>query len=185
MSERSENSLNIAFATTNQTDLDQHFGSCQSLVIYSLTPDSYEQLQCIEFPYCEGHNQQKINDRLAALSDCFAVYCLACGNPVRKQLLAQGTRVVIKSKEQPISELVQQIQSNWPGKIALRQQRQNSRKQDTDYLAQLADSEFRPRSNCGARTTTGWCDARSSTRCRGWRASTTMSSSTFLRRRAF
>ena len=142
MSKQTEEILNIAFATSNQTHLDEHFGSCRQLSIYSLSPNSREHLKTIEFVPREGHNQQKINDRLAALQDCFAVYCLACGNPVRQQLLAQGTRVVIRSEAQLIDNLLSQIQANWPGKIALRQKRQTTRKQNADYLSELADSEW-------------------------------------------
>lgn len=140
----SENNLQLlfAFATSSQTHLDQHFGSCQSLTIYSVTPTGCKRLTSVEFPESEGHNQQKINARLSALKGCFAVYCLACGNPVRQQLLAQGTRVIIQPEGNLISELVQQIQSNWPGEIALRQKRQTSRKQDADYFNHLAESEW-------------------------------------------
>ncbi|WP_372880778.1 NifB/NifX family molybdenum-iron cluster-binding protein [Psychromonas sp.] len=141
----SENNLQlqIAFATSSQTHLDQHFGSCQSLTIYSITPTGCKRLNSVEFPASqEGHNQQKIKARLDALAGCFAVYCLACGNPVRQQLLAQGTRVIIQPAGNLISELVEQIQNNWPGKVALRQQRQSNRKQDVDYFTQLAESEW-------------------------------------------
>jgi nitrogen fixation protein NifX len=142
MNELTNDRLNIAFATDNQTHLNEHFGSCQKFTIYSLSPDSYEHLQTIDFMACEGHNQQKINDRLAALQDCFAVYCLACGNPVRQQLMANGIRVVIHPQPELIENIIPQIQASWPGKIASRQQRQTSRKKDADYFNQLADSEW-------------------------------------------
>ena len=142
MDELTENRLNIAFATNNQTHLNEHFGSCQQLTIYSLSPECGEHLRTIDFMVCEGHNQQKINDRLVALQDCFAVYCLACGNPVRQQLMANGIRVVIHPQAELIEDLVTHIQANWPGKIAQRQQRQTSKKQDADYFANLADSEW-------------------------------------------
>jgi len=138
----SENSLNIAFATSNERDMDQHFGSCQQISIYRLTPDGSEHLNTVAFlPNKAGHNQQKITERLSALSDCFAVYCLACGNPVRNQLLSQGTRVVIRS-EALIEHILPQIQANWPGKIALRQARQLSKKRDADYFSKLAESDW-------------------------------------------
>ena len=134
--------LNIAFATNNQTDLNQHFGSCEQLSIYSLSTDDSKHLKSIDFIAQDGQNQQKINDRLQALQDCFAVYCLACGNPVRQQLMANGVRVVVHPKDEPINDLIAHIQTNWPGKIALRQQQQTNKKEDTDYFANLADSEW-------------------------------------------
>ena len=139
---KQEDSLDIAFASSNENDLDEHFGSCHQLTIYRLSPDSSSYIESIKFTVEQGHNQQKISDRLAALTNCFAVYCLACGNPVRQQLLAQGTRVVIHPNNESIDKLITQIQTNWPGKIALRQTKQRSKKQDTDYFNKLADSEW-------------------------------------------
>jgi len=142
MIEENENVLNIAFASSNERDLDEHFGSCQQLMVYRLSLENKEHIDTIKFAHYEGHNQQKISDRLAVLKDCFAVYCLACGNPVRKQLLEQGTRVVIHSQVELIDKLLSKIQANWPGKIALRQGRQLNKKQDTDYFNKLAESEW-------------------------------------------
>ncbi|MCW8995107.1 MAG: hypothetical protein OQK77_04750 [Psychromonas sp.] len=142
MNKPAENRLNIAFASSNQIHLDEHFGSCRQFIIYSLSPDASERLRTVQFIAREGHNQQKINDRLMALQDCFAVYCLACGNPVRQQLLAQGTRVIIHPQIAEIDSLLPQIQANWPGEVARRQQRQTIKKQDADYFQQLADSEW-------------------------------------------
>ena len=134
--------LKIAFATNNQTDLNAHFGSCQQLSIYSLTPNHNEHLKSVNFIEQDGHNQQKIDDRLQALQDCFAVYCLACGGPVRQQLMANGIRVVVHPQSELIDNLISHIQTNWPGKVARRQQQQASKKEDSDYFANLADSEW-------------------------------------------
>ena len=142
MSEGTEERLNIAFATNNQSDLNEHFGSCQQFIIYSLSTDSSECIKTVDFTTVAGHSQQKINDRLNALHNCFAVYCLACGNPVRQQLMANGIRVVIHPKSEQIKNLISQIQTNWPGRIALRRQRQDSKKRDADYFENLADTEW-------------------------------------------
>lgn len=134
--------LKIAFATNNQTDLNEHFGSCQQLSIYRLSPKHSKHLKSVNFIGQDGHNQQKINDRLQALQDCFAVYCLACGNPVRQQLMANGVRVVVHPQAELIDNLISQIQTNWPGKIAQRQQQLANKKEDNDYFTNLADSEW-------------------------------------------
>ena len=117
--------LNIAFASSNQEDLDEHFGSCHQFTIYSLSPQSAELLRNVQFTAQEedSHSRQKINDRLKALQGCFAVYCLACGNPVRQQLMADNIRVVIQAQPTPITTLLAKIQDNWPGAIASRQQK--------------------------------------------------------------
>jgi len=142
MPKQQQQSINVAFASSNESDLDEHFGSCQQLTIYRLSPDSWEHIKSVQFAAVQGHNQQKIAQRLAVLSDCFAVYCLACGNPVRQQLLAQGTRVVVHPQVEAIEQLLTQIQTNWPGAIAQRQVRQRNKKQDENYFNHLAESEW-------------------------------------------
>lgn len=138
-----ENSLNIAFATSNERTLDEHFGSCHQLAIYRLTSNSSEHISTVTFAPSEaGHNQQKISERLASLENCFAVYCLACGNPVRKLLLAQGTRVVLHPQAELIENILPQIQANWPEAVARRQERRLSKKKDANYFSELAESEW-------------------------------------------
>jgi nitrogen fixation protein NifX len=137
-----EDVLYIAFASNEKSLLDAHFGSCPNLVIYRVTATASAHINTVQLPHYEGHNEQKITDRLNALSNCFAVYCLACGNPVRQRLLAQGTRVVIHPQISSIASLIIEIQGNWPGKIARRQARQLSRKQQPDYFATLADGAW-------------------------------------------
>jgi hypothetical protein len=56
--------------------------------------------------------------------------------------MTNGIRVVIHPQAELIDDLILQIQSNWPGKIALRQQRQVNKKQDSSYFEELADSEW-------------------------------------------
>lgn len=142
MIENSENSLLIAFATSNNVDLDAHFGSCPAMSLYRLTPDGCEHIKSVEFTAVEGHNQQKINDRLTILNGCFAVYCLACGNPVRKQLMAQGTRVVIYPEQSSIESVINHIHNNWPSQVALRQAKQREKKKQADYFETLTESEW-------------------------------------------
>lgn len=142
MTNASEQVLKIAFASSNNIDVDEHFGTCFSLSIYALTPSNSEHLNTVLLSGEKGHYQQKISDRLLALEGCFAVYCLACGNPVRQQLLAQGTRVIIQANSKPIADLLIDIQNNWPGEVAQRQLRQRRKKQDADYFEKLADGEW-------------------------------------------
>ncbi|MFT6986024.1 MAG: nitrogen fixation protein NifX [Psychromonas sp.] len=142
MHKSAQETLTIAFASSDPCLVDAHFGSCPSLVIYSVTQAASKHIKTVALPHYEGHHPQKITDRLNALTDCFAVYCLACGNPVRQQLLAQGTRVVISAQEAPIANLINDMQSNWPGEIARRQARQISRKKESDYFDKLADGAW-------------------------------------------
>lgn len=134
--------LNIAFASHDNIKVDQHFGRSKQFYIYQLFPDQYRLLDRLPLTSHSQDNQQKIAQRLQAISDCFAVYCLACGAPVRQQLLAQGTRVVVLPKTQRIDVLIEKIQQNWPGNIALRQHQYRDQQQKKQYFDQLAESQW-------------------------------------------
>ena len=82
--------LRVAFASADHKRVDQHFGSCASLLIYSVAPDRAELLQVTEFNIEQGHNQGKLDSRMAVIADCFAVFCTAVGESVFRQLLAAG-----------------------------------------------------------------------------------------------
>lgn len=137
-----ELTLDIAFASNDEKNVNQHFGSCLYLTIYRLTRHDSEHLENISFELIKSNNKQKISNRLKAIKNCFAVYSLGCGNPVRQQLLTQGTRTVIKEENQPIAEILKQIQGNWPGAIAIRQQQHLIKKQDKHYFEKLANSQW-------------------------------------------
>lgn len=134
--------LKIAFASDDKKHANQHFGSCPYLAIYTLTRDKITEIESINFELVEGNNKLKIRSRLTVLKHCFAVYCLGCGNPVRQQLLAQGTRTVIKQKSEPIEYILKQVQKNWPETIAIRQQQRLIEKQDQQYYETLANSQW-------------------------------------------
>lgn len=142
MTNFAQESLKIAFASSDQTHLDEHFGSCQSIAIYEVTPTSNEHVDTAHLKQYTGHNPQKIIDRLKVLEGCFAVYCLACGNPVRKQLLEEGIRVVVRQQSDLISAVIVSIQANWPGKIAQRQARHLNRKKQENYLETLTEGAW-------------------------------------------
>lgn len=134
--------LKIAFASDDKKHANQHFGSSPYLTIYTLTRDNITEVESINFELLEGNNKLKIASRLKVLKHCFAVYCLGCGNPVRQQLLAQGTRTVINKKNETIDSILKQVQKNWPETIAIRQQQRLIKKQDQHYFESLANSQW-------------------------------------------
>lgn len=138
-----EAQLHIAFATDDQILINQHLGSCQSLRIYGLSPGSAQLEQVVEFKPIKGHSPQKIQARLKVLSHCFAVYCLACGDVVRKQLMQQGIRVIKLEHDTLINEQIQHIQQNWPTQLAQRlsRTRQRSKQRFSEFEVSEWDEE--------------------------------------------
>jgi nitrogen fixation protein NifX len=103
--------LKVAFATSNQVEVDQHFGSAHSFSIYGVNIDNAYLLAVSEFgDLKQDGNEDKLAEKLELLGGCVAVYCRACGASAVRQLLAQGTQPVKVSDGTEISEMIASLQ---------------------------------------------------------------------------
>lgn len=107
-------SLRLAFASGDKKTVDQHFGSCERLMVYGVAPDRYELLQVAGFNVAQGHDLDKLESRMRVLDGCFAVYCVAVGESVFRQLLARGIRAIRVEAGTRIPDLIAQLQAQWP-----------------------------------------------------------------------
>jgi len=109
--EFAETALKIAFATSDMTHVNQHFGSSQSFAIYAITPDECRLLEASQFgPSDQDGNEDKLAAKLEILQGCAAVYCHAMGASAVRQLTAQGVQPVKVSDNVAISDLVEMLQ---------------------------------------------------------------------------
>jgi Uncharacterized conserved protein len=125
--------LKVAFASSDMKTVDQHFGSCESLLVYGVEPDGYELLQVAEFQVVEGHLPAKVASRIEVIEGCFAVYCNAVGEAVFRQLMAAGIRAIRVEHGTSITSLIQSLQDQWPQRIPQKQRQ-------TDSADSLADA---------------------------------------------
>jgi len=102
--------LRVAFASADRATVDQHFGAATGFVIYALDGERAQLVELAEFPpeSMDG-NENKLPAKIAALSGCAAVYCLAAGASAVKQLLAAGIQPLRLDDATPIDNLVQQL----------------------------------------------------------------------------
>lgn len=104
--------LKVAFATSDREEVNQHFGSAQSFVIYGVNVDSSRLLTVCEFGELnQDGNEDKLAEKLQVLQDCVAVYCRACGASAVRQLLALGVQPVKVSDGAVIQELISGLQA--------------------------------------------------------------------------
>ena len=87
--------LKIAFATSDRILVDQHFGAAAGFAIYAVDGEHARLIEATEYPResMDG-NEDKLASRIAALTGCAAVYCLAVGGSAVRQLLASGVQPV-------------------------------------------------------------------------------------------
>ncbi len=103
--------LKIAFASSDMTCVDQHFGAARSFAIYSIDPQGSALLEAIEFaPAAQDGNEDKLAAKIGVLEGCAAVYCQAVGSSAVRQLLAQGIQPVKVSEGARIKDLIAAVQ---------------------------------------------------------------------------
>ena len=101
----------IAFSTADQETVDQHFGSCRSLMIYGLDGEKAALQQVVQFKSLQpGHDSGKLEARFDALKACTAVYCIACGPSVINQLRTLGVQALKVAEGTSIHELITDLQ---------------------------------------------------------------------------
>lgn len=85
----------VAFASSDRTHVDQHFGSTAGFVLYAVDARHARLAGVMEFaPQAMDGNEHKLGERIAALQGCAAVYCLAVGGSAVRQLVAAGIQPV-------------------------------------------------------------------------------------------
>lgn len=90
--------------------MDQHFGAAEGFVLYTIDSERARLAGVMEFsPHAMDGNENKLNDKIQALSGCAAMYCLAVGGSAVRQLLAAGIQPMKLDAPQPIDELLQAL----------------------------------------------------------------------------
>jgi nitrogen fixation protein NifX len=102
--------LKVAFASTDMTHVNQHFGSAESFVIYAVDPEHSRMLEVAQFgELAQDGNEDKLITKLSALEGCIAVYSQAVGASAVRQLKTLGIQPVKVSAGTEISELLESI----------------------------------------------------------------------------
>ena len=102
--------LKVAFASDDRITVNQHFGAAQGFAIYALDGDRAQLVELAEFPAetMDG-NENKLPAKIAALSGCAAVVCLAAGASAVRHLVAAGVQPIRLDDETAIDVLLREI----------------------------------------------------------------------------
>lgn len=103
--------LKVAFATDDRAKVNQHFGASVGFAIYALDGERAKLVSVAEFAEesMDG-NENKLPAKIAALSGCAAVYCLAVGGSAVRQLIAGGVQPIRLEEETSIERLLGELQ---------------------------------------------------------------------------
>jgi len=102
--------LKVAFATSDRTTVDQHFGASLGFAIHAIDGERTRLVEVAEFPEesMDG-NEDKLAQKISALTGCAAVYCLAVGGSAVRQLLAAGIQPFRLDDERSIDSLLDEL----------------------------------------------------------------------------
>lgn len=103
--------LKVAFATDDRVRVNQHFGASVGFAIFALDGERAQLVSVAEFAEesMDG-NENKLPAKIAALSGCAAVYCLAVGGSAVRQLIAAGVQPIRLEDETGIERLLGELQ---------------------------------------------------------------------------
>lgn len=102
--------MKIAFATTDNETIDQHFGLATQFAIWDIATDQASFASMAEIEATSDSEQDKIEARLQKLSDCTIVYVTQIGGPAAARLVANKIHPVKSKGNEKISEAVERLQ---------------------------------------------------------------------------
>jgi nitrogen fixation protein NifX len=112
--------LRIAFASSNRTTVDLHFGGAESLVIYDVSPGQADLVGIGEFVKAEqigetgraglaGSVQDKVLPKLDFVGECAAVYAASIGSSSVRRLMKLGIQPIIVDTGHTILDLLNEV----------------------------------------------------------------------------
>ncbi len=107
--------LQIAFATNDELNVDEHFGRAMQFLIYHVSSETYGKAGKIVFTDDPGDQQEKDHElknrtRIEALEQCHIIYSRAIGGPVAARLVNKKIHPMVAKGEVRIEALLQQFQ---------------------------------------------------------------------------
>lgn len=104
--------LKVAFATTDTKHVNQHFGSAKGFAIYRIDGDSAVQVEANEFGVlAQDGNEDKLEEKIAILEGCAAVYCQAVGPSAVKRLMSMSVQPIKVTENADIATLIADLQA--------------------------------------------------------------------------
>ena len=102
--------LKVAFASTDRTRVNQHFGAAEGFAVYEVTPDKATLVGVAEFAEeAMDGNEDKLGAKVEFLEGCAAVYVMAIGASAIKKLMAKGIQPIRVDEIDGIDELLTEI----------------------------------------------------------------------------
>ena len=102
--------IKVAFASTDRSRVNQHFGAAEGFVVYEVTPDKATLVGVAEFAEeAMDGNEDKLGAKVDFLEGCAAVYVMAIGASAIKKLMAKGVQPIRINEVDAVDDLLGEI----------------------------------------------------------------------------
>lgn len=102
--------IKVAFASTDRSRVNQHFGAAEGFVVYEVTPDKATLVGVAEFAEeAMDGNEDKLGAKVDFLEGCAAVYVMAIGASAIKKLMAKGVQPIRINEVDAVDDLLNEI----------------------------------------------------------------------------
>lgn len=102
--------LRVAFASTDRTRVNQHFGAAEGFAVYDVTPEKATLVGVAEFAEeAMDGNEDKLAAKVDFLAGCAAVYVMAIGASAIKKLVAANIQPIRVNEVDAIDDLLLEI----------------------------------------------------------------------------
>lgn len=105
--------MKVAFASNDRVHVNAHFGQAEEFAVWEIGPDEASFSGVIQVEAEEdmdGHSDDKIEARGAALQECSLVYVGEIGGPAAARLVAKKIHPIRSKEREPITTVVEKLQ---------------------------------------------------------------------------
>ena len=101
--------MKLAFATKDNTFVNDHLGWCRQFAIYDVTASGFKFLEMREVPEGGDNEVDKIDKRIGAIKDCAILYCEAIGPVAAARVIRERIHPIKVSRPEPIDEILHKM----------------------------------------------------------------------------
>lgn len=102
--------MKVAFASSDNHHIDQHFGWAEKFAIWDVQMDQSRFSSMVQVEPAGDDTENKIQTRLDALLDCSIVYVTQIGGPAAAKLVAKKIHPIKSKGEETIPQVVEKLQ---------------------------------------------------------------------------
>ena len=110
--------VRVAIATRDMKGLNAHFGSAPRFAVYDVTKDGWDFVEAVAFDdnsdesgAHKSEGEDRIGPKVAALSGCHLMFCLAIGGPSAAKIVAARIHPIKTPQPAPIPEVLERTRA--------------------------------------------------------------------------